>query len=280
MSDLLPGGSADKISNDYEYSWVVYYFLKILRDEFDSIIHEPVGISGIDFVIRKNNHNYFCQVKRRTNSDAWTYNSFEKENILKNFFKVFEEDSQSECYFISWSKVTFLNDLSEKARRSDNYENFKSQLNKEQQEQLNQISIDHKKSEKNVFQNLKKISIKNFNHADLEEYLLEIISLIFHTNTNCTTILASLKEFSKNNLHKEINSFHIQNYLSSLGITRNEWSGDDIAKILTDINKNYENSYNIESLQIAILRPEIDNIFNQLTSNDSLRLGLRNSKRM
>lgn len=268
MSDLLSGGSADKISNDYEYLWVVYYFLKILRDEFDSIIHEPIGISGIDFVIRKTNHKYFCQVKRRTSSDSWTYKSLEKESILKNFFKALEDDSQSECYFISWSKVTFLNDLSEKARRSDNYENFKSQLNNEQQERLNQISIDQNKDEKNVFQNLKKISIKNLNHADLEEYLLEIISLIFRSKTDSRTILASLKEFSKNNLHKEINSLHIQNYLSSLGITRNEWSGDDIAKILTDINKNYENSYNIESLQIAIPRPEIDNIFNQLTSND------------
>ncbi|MDQ3318859.1 MAG: hypothetical protein M3515_01145 [Actinomycetota bacterium] len=134
-----PGGEADKFGNRFEGRWTVRQVLDVLAGRAVSITVEEVGEGGegVEFSLVRNDGTVEAhQVKRqRGNANGWSVRNLEKENVLANATKQVELGRQ--FHFVSIIPSRKLDELADRARRSDDGQAFVNGLSAELGQEFN-----------------------------------------------------------------------------------------------------------------------------------------------
>jgi hypothetical protein len=124
-----PGGMADKLGNRYEGRWVARQLLRLLNEEIESVIVEPVGPDerGVDLlVVGKDNVHQLQQCKARCGSrDSWSIAVLKNKGILDHMREHLARDSRQEFVLVTAVPFKTFPDLCNSARNSpDNARDF------------------------------------------------------------------------------------------------------------------------------------------------------------
>ncbi len=123
-----PGGRADKLGNRYEGRWLVKQFLLLLTEEIASVTLEAIGDDevGVDLWISKNGPREAHQCKARNGSEeSWKIGALTRRGVLEHLRFQLDREPKCEYVFVSGLPATFLNDICNSARNSnENPEDF------------------------------------------------------------------------------------------------------------------------------------------------------------
>lgn len=120
-----PGGEADKFGGRYEGAWTTRMLLEIVAGRAVSIQVEPPGErgSGVEFLLRREAVAEAHQVKRQAgNLSNWTINRLDAEGVLAA--AATHIAGGQEFHFVSTVPARLVDELSDRARRSDDFRAF------------------------------------------------------------------------------------------------------------------------------------------------------------
>jgi hypothetical protein len=119
------GGEADKFGGRYEGAWTVRMLLEIIAARATSIQVERPGEEGwgAEFLLRREAVTEAHQVKRQPgNLSSWTINRLNAEGVLAA--AAAHIASGEEFHFVSTVPARLMDELSDRARRSDDFRAF------------------------------------------------------------------------------------------------------------------------------------------------------------
>ncbi|MFC7839994.1 ATP-binding protein [Streptomyces sp. NPDC057382] len=120
-----PGGETDKFGNRYEGAWTIRHALYVLLGHGDSLTLEPSGVlgEGTEFAYRQDGRTEVHQVKRQNrNANGWNVASLEAKGIWRHLRT--HAEAGHEFHFVSMVPARPLQELSDRARRSDDFPSF------------------------------------------------------------------------------------------------------------------------------------------------------------
>ena len=131
----LSGGATDKFGNRYEGLWTVDRMIDVIDESADSIRLEPLGEEGdgIEFWLDKNTNREYHQVKRQNTEGRWTLGDLESKKILSNFSRKLNDEQNANCFFASMNNAYQLEELADRARRSQSWLEFQREFLKAKQ---------------------------------------------------------------------------------------------------------------------------------------------------
>ena len=124
-----PGGEADKLGNRYEALWTVDAALDLLDGEYIDLTVEAVGdeAAGVEFVrTTRSGVREYHSIKRQHARGNWTLALLASEGILDDL--VAKTGAETCAVFSSGTSATELEELIERARASDSFEEFKRRI--------------------------------------------------------------------------------------------------------------------------------------------------------
>jgi hypothetical protein len=139
-----PGGESDKIGNRYEGAWTIWHLLRVLHGEGESIIVEAIGdlADGAEFGYKRAVDGVLemHQLKRQNrNANSWSVKSLQALGIWAK--AKLHTDAGRQFHFISVLSSITLQELCDRARRSDSLDSFvKSWLTKPLRNEFNELS--------------------------------------------------------------------------------------------------------------------------------------------
>ena len=124
----IPGGSADKLGNEFERLWTVRHLIQVLAGDAISVQIEALGHDerGTEFwVSLPNGIRQAHQAKRENGSHgAWSAADLNAKGVLKHAKFQLDRDPKHEFIFLSGDKAPSLADLNERAMRGDSDDDF------------------------------------------------------------------------------------------------------------------------------------------------------------
>lgn len=136
-----PGGEADKFGARYESAWTVARLLEVLAGRAVSLQVERGGITpdGVEFFLRRENGVEAHQVKRQAGrARSWTLLALKKAGVLASAAERVEAGDR--FHFISLIPSSDLEELADRARRSDGPHDFVTRmLGEEYRRQFDQL---------------------------------------------------------------------------------------------------------------------------------------------
>ncbi len=120
-----PGGETDKFGNRYEGAWTIRHALYVLLGMGTSITLEPGGSlgDGIEFVYRHDGGTQVHQVKRQNrNANSWNVASLRDKGVWRSLRS--HVDAGRAFHFVSLLPARALDELADRARRSDDLSAF------------------------------------------------------------------------------------------------------------------------------------------------------------
>lgn len=199
---------------------------------------EPDG-EGVEFFIGCNGIKEFHQVKRQRSEGRWTPNSL--RNVLMKFWSKLQ-DEQAICKFISTTSATELKNLTEHARSSSSYTQFRdkflsSTVLKSSFRELCEI-WDNPNSE-DVYAAIKRIWFVPLDEIELRRFVTDYLG--GHIKGDPNTVRSVLFEYVFGNVHKKLDANKIWNRLKSLNYHFYNWYKDSsVLGRIDDNNENYE----------------------------------------
>lgn len=246
--------------------------LRILNeyDEAKYIFLEPPGVEGegVEFFIGCNNKKEFHQVKRQRSTGSWTPNSL--KTVLIKFWDKLKEDGVI-CKFISAISATDLYNLSENARSSSSYTQFKNHFLSSKPLKTtfkNICEIWNNPSPQEAYNAIKKIWFIAQDEMELCKVVNENLSGIVKGNPN--NVRSALFEYVFNNIHKKLNAHGIWNYLIKSDYHPHDWYKDSsVIGIINRMNESYEQR--LKSLvSYMIPKSSVEDILKKIQSNEDV----------
>lgn len=120
-----PGGETDKFGNRYEGAWTIRHALYVLLGQGDSLTLEPSGVlgEGTEFAYCHDGRTEVHQVKRQNrNANGWNVASLEAKGIWRHLRT--HAEANHEFHFVSTVPARPLQELGDRARRSDDFPSF------------------------------------------------------------------------------------------------------------------------------------------------------------
>ena len=124
-----PGGEADKLGNRYESLWTVDAVLDLIDCEYRDLTVEVVGdeAAGVEFVrTTRTGVREYHSIKRQHSKGNWTLSRLKNENILNGL--IVKTGVDCCAVFSSGTSATEFEELIERARASDSFEEFKQRI--------------------------------------------------------------------------------------------------------------------------------------------------------
>lgn len=225
----LPGGPTDKYGNRYEGRWTAYCMAEILDENACSIRLEPPGLEGkgFEFWLRRKDWLEYHQVKRQTSrSGSWTLSNLKNEEILKNFLEKLLQEANNHCIFVSTQSANELDSLSDKAKRSSCFEEFKLEFLKPKVHftGFNDLCKIWNQSDAVVFELLKRIKVETISEDLLQDVIANRLKPI--VDGNPLAVADALKDLALDQIHKELSVHDIWHHLSTRGLKPRNWNND------------------------------------------------------
>ncbi|WP_157979723.1 NACHT domain-containing protein [Kribbella monticola] len=125
-----PGGESDKIGNRYEGAWTIWHLLQVLRGQGTSVTVEAIGdlADGAEFAYKRATDGTLemHQLKRQNRTaNSWSVKSLQALDIWSK--AKFHTREGREFHFISILSSIKLQELCDRARRSDSLDAFVKQ---------------------------------------------------------------------------------------------------------------------------------------------------------
>jgi hypothetical protein len=120
-----PGGETDKFGNRYEGAWTIRHAWYVLLGHGDSLTLEPSGVlgEGTESAYRQDGRTEVHQVKRQNrNANGWNVASLEAKGIWRHLRT--HAEAGHEFHFVSIVPARPLQELSDRARRTDDFPSF------------------------------------------------------------------------------------------------------------------------------------------------------------
>ncbi|MFJ3672735.1 hypothetical protein ACIPSE_40380 [Streptomyces sp. NPDC090106] len=122
------GGETDKFGNRYEGAWTVRHALYVLMGSGTSLCVEPGGLlgDGVEFVYRHDHATEVHQVKRQNrNANSWNVASLRSKGVWESLRS--HVDAGRAFHFVSVVPARVLDELTDRARRSDDLASFEAE---------------------------------------------------------------------------------------------------------------------------------------------------------
>lgn len=265
----LPGGAAEKYGNRYEGRWTVACMLDVMDEGAASIRLEPPDPEGQGFEFRttKQGIQEYHQVKRQRSVGNWTLNALEKEGVLTNFIAKLHEDPMVHCVFVSAISAGQLAELSDRARRSADWEEFDAAFINTTQMRTH-FDLVHKSHptlpKQEIYELLKRVHIRTLDESSLRTMIENRASTL--VEGDAATVVDVLAELASDRIHQELTAIDIWNHLESRGFDRRRWDNDPhVLKAVGEANRRYLNLLRNQAINRTILpRQEVQTIHDHL----------------
>ena len=225
----LPGGASAKVGLRYELLWTAYCLTKMMSGEYESIRFEPPGPEGegIEFYVRTQSGTEYHQVKRQqTGKGYWSLPDLGSLGVLSHFCSKLDDPS-ARCIFMSTEAAADLGELSERARSSKSWFEFKSQF-VSSEGWSNKFSVLNSlwcaTSEEDTYERLQRIEVRTWDERSLRESVEAILGASLNGNLKAATDVLSM--LSLDRIQDELNSDDIWDHLASYKFSKRTWSQD------------------------------------------------------
>lgn len=264
----LAGGAAEKFGNRYEGRWTVACMLDVMDEKADSIRLEPPGPEGqgFEFWIAKQGIREYHQVKRQHSNGHWTLHALNTEGVLSNFIAKLQ-DPNADCVFVSVNSAQQLAELSDRAERSESWEEFDQAFldGAERRKDFNRVRVSHPDlPEREIYERLKHVHIRTLDESSLRTLIESSASTL--VDGDAPTVVDVLAEMAADRVHHELTAHDIWNHLESRGFRRRRWDKDPhVLKAIEEANKRYLNPLRDQAINRTVLpRQEVQTVHDHL----------------
>ena len=279
----LSGGASAKVGLEYELLWTVNCMHRVMQDNATSIRLEPPGDEGkgIEFTIETSEGIEHHQVKRQlTGSGRWSLASLASEDVLRHFYQKLDDPSAI-CRFVSMHAAHPLDDLADRARKSENYASFKIHFldTKDWRKRFDDLHrLWEATDEEETYLRLKRVFVHTIDEYDLHDLAeSKIESCVGGNPKNVSDVLA---QFVLAQTHQNLTSEKIWEHLQSREFSKRVLSqGEDVVARINDLNKAY--LAGIQPVGIGgqtVQRSEVPQIFTAFDDKESNNIVLLTGK--
>ena len=254
------GGRADKYGNRFEYNWIIYNLLDVVKEKISYVLIEAIGEDqkGVDLWIGNldgTREGQQCK-GRYGDEDQWTYSMVNAKGIFVNWKKQLELSLQNHVALVSPLSFTVFEDLIQKAKDTDSskpkdfyeYQIKKSGKNTKDffDKYCKVMGLDQKKDEdiQLAINYLSRSHYRQIPDAQLKEMILDKIRMGYVGNPE--HIYAEFLSFilTKDNYGQRIDALRIKKFCEDNGIIYRDLSRDDtILPRIDKLNKEYCNTF-------------------------------------
>lgn len=124
-------GESDKLGNRYEGVWTVDSLLDVLSGEADSLVVESFGEEARGVEFRKmlpDGSSEFHSAKRQSTGNVWSFADLSRGGVLAAMATHLRRDPHAVAVFVSGTTANALNELTERAGRSQSIAAFEEHL--------------------------------------------------------------------------------------------------------------------------------------------------------
>lgn len=265
-----PGGETDKFGNRYELAWTVRHALYVLLGMADSIALEPGGAlgEGAEFALRRNGRTEVCQVKRQNgNAGTWTVTSLRDKGIW-NHLRTHVE-AGNDFHFVSLVPARPIQELADRARRSDNYDAFFAGewLTDGLLGHLDALAApDIYGSRRTAWQMLRRFWVGCHDEADVVHVNAALAELVLAGTSGPLAALA-LADLLLNNLGTTLDAQAITRRLATHGLRRRLLADDSaVAETVDAVTRRWAAAAERELLRPVIERAEVRQLLERITA--------------
>lgn len=250
------GGRSGKSGDRYELMWVIYQITRILREEINFVVLEPIGEDekGIDVLIGKKHGKFeYQQCKGRNgDKDQWSIYALNKNNIIKNF--KYQLDRNNNYYATLVSPVSFnlLEDLMSRAKTNRSAHEFyhyqiessSQKMQKFYNDFCKSMDLDPEKDVNQVMSYLKRMFLYTFPDNEAKNRIKERLDFLFVGDIE--KIYSTFYEWVSSGIiyGKEINILEIKKFLKNKNIyLRNLRDDKRVFPAIELLNEQYGFSY-------------------------------------
>lgn len=254
------GGRADKYGNRFEYNWIIYNLLDVVKEKISYVMIEAIGEDekGVDLWIGNldgTREGQQCK-GRYGDEDQWTYGMVNAKGIFANWKKQLELSPQNHVALVSPLSFTVFEDLLQKAKDTDNskpkdfYEYQIEQSGKNTRDFYEKyckvMGLDSKKDEdiQLAINYLSRSHYRQIPDAQLKEMILDKISMRYIGNPE--DIYAEFLRFilTEDIYGQRIDALRIKKFCDDADIIYRDLSRDDtILSRIDKLNKEYCNTF-------------------------------------
>ena len=274
----LPGGASSKFGDRYEGRWTVFCITDVMDERANSIRLEPPGIEGegVEFWMRRGPVLEYHQVKRQQSGlGRWTLADLAGKGVLTHFWQKLD-DINSHCFFVSTHSAYQLDELSDRARRSASWEEFKREFLKDIQNSTDFAQLCSywgNCDQEAAYERLQRVYVRTIDEDILTTSTDgRLASLV---EGDAPTIRDVLAQFLLDKVHIELKAVDIWRHLEnrSTPFRRRRWGSDPhVLAAVDEINKRYISSLQDELIAGKLIpREEVQTAIDELTPSSGVR---------
>lgn len=264
-----PGGEADKFGNRYEGRWVIRQLLDVLAGRAASIVLEEVGEGGVgvEFALLRNDGTTEAhQVKRqRGNANGWSIRNLNDEDILVNAAK--QVGLGRQFHFVSLIPSRRIDELADRARRSDDLQAFIDGLGKGLGQEFNAVKAAIGTAEE-AFAVLQGMYVRWPDERDVRATNAALAGLLVSGAPGPAAAVV-LGDLTLDNLGRTLDARTIRDLLTQYELTAADLVGEpSVATAIEAVYEAWRSSIERELLQPEIPREVAGEIVDELTTGD------------
>ncbi|MFJ9351539.1 hypothetical protein [Streptomyces sp. NPDC101237] len=270
-----PGGEADKFGNRYEGAWTIRHILYVLLGAGNSLTVEGVGdlSKGVEFTYLHGDTVQVHQLKRQNGSaNTWTVKSLQSKGIWENVRSHVEDGRQ--FHFVSLLPANSLQELADRARRSESQEDFiKHWLTEGLRDTFDDLSSpDIFGSAEKVWEILRGFWISWPDEQDIVNMNGALAELLLEGAAGSLAAVG-LGDLVQNALGVTLDAPAIESRLGTYGLSRARLlNTSGIAEQVGSVCKGWASSIERELLQPTIDRPETAQLVELVNGSNHLLL--------
>ncbi|MYD91348.1 MAG: ATP-binding protein [Caldilineaceae bacterium SB0662_bin_9] len=228
-----PGGEADKLGNRYESLWTVDAVLDLIDCEYRDLTVEAVGdeAAGVEFVrTTQEGIREYHSIKRQHARGNWTFYELAREDVLNDL--IVKTGTGSHAVFSSGTSATEFEELTECARASDTFEEFKQRIGRSRRisGQFVKYIAPLCEDERAAWIALQRLYVRTTNEPQLTKNVERRVRLMFQTTTekpiDPRVVRLLIGDVLTDSLGKRHNAESILAALEEHKILLQQWAGD------------------------------------------------------
>ena len=264
----LPGGAAEKFGNRYEGRWTVACLLEVMDERANSIRLEPPEPheQGFEFWTTKQGVREYHQVKRQHFSGHWTLYTLAKEGVLANFATILQDPTVC-CVFVSNNSAGQLAELTDRARGSASWDEFRATFLGDDQSRKNFDIVRNSAQglqEKELYEQLKRTHIRTIDESSLLTAIESRASTL--VDGEAATVVDVLAEMASDEVHHELTAYDIWDRLESRGFRRRHWDKDPhVLSAVEEADQRYLSLLRAQAIDRTVIpRQEVQTVQDRL----------------
>jgi len=274
---MIPGGIAGKLGNRYEAKWLVRSLMDVIADKAHWLNFESVETEyqGFEFAIARGKTTEWHQTKENSPTGNWTINALRKAGVLKAFSNRLSGDENAHCYFVSQDNAKDFRTLTEKARISNSYDQYKKILSEEQNVSFQQLTKDWRQPNEIVYAWLKRSYVKIIPGRELDAFNESYGDLYFYDGGK--SAFPILRDILENHFNKTLTGDAARSAIKLQGALKfKEWAFDPtIQQRLDEETEAYLQTYTpFGAGGQTISRDQSDTLIDEILKSDGPELVL------